>query len=117
MKKLKIKNLVLAAALAVGLGVTGISATAQAAEEGIATRTVYSHEHNKNGESIAISYDPEDVSNFYHIKYVLRIPCCTICGQMFPEDAGEVETVYEPHELVYNYLEDKYECIHCDYWE
>lgn len=115
MKKLKLKNMVLAAALAVGLGMTGIAVTAQAAEE-VAPRTVYNHNHNKDGESTAVSYDTRDVSIFYHTKYITHIPCCTICGYMFPEDA-EVEVVDEPHELVYNYSQDRYECIHCDFWE
>ncbi len=114
MKKLKIKNLVLAAALAVGLGVTGIAATAQAAEGKAITEADCEHliEYWKD----EISYDTRDNNRFTHTKYIMHLFKCEICGYI-PAEYAVVEEVQEPHELVYNYVENKYECAHCDYWE
>ena len=41
---------------------------------------------------------------------------CAICGYTSGDEVV-VEVVEEEHDLVYNYVEDKYECRHCDYWE
>lgn len=110
MKKLKLKNMVLAAALAVGLGLTGIAATAQAAEE---VAPMAECDHNWVYQFTLVSYDTRDVSNLCHTKYLMHIYRCSVCGSM---DEIE-EEVWEPHDLVYNYSNDRYECAHCDYWE
>lgn len=114
MKKLKLKNMVLAAALAMGLGLTGIAATAQAAEEGAAPRTECEHPWDKwQYVDTFFSYDPEDISIFYHKVYIFILYTCGECGVFVYDE----EEVMEPHNLVYNYLTDRYECTHCDYWE
>lgn len=111
MKK-KIRNLILSAALAVGLGVTGIAATAQA--RGVLRDAC--NNHDKNGEAVATSYDTRDNNRFTHTKYTTRIPCCSICGFMFAEDAV-VEEEEEPHDLVFSSAANRWECTCCDYWE
>lgn len=114
MKISKIKNVVLAAALAVGLGVTGISATAQAAERRGVMETNCEHPEEKWTLFYSVaSYDTQDNNRFTHTKYITYIYRCEICASI-NEKGDEVQ---EPHDLVYNYVERKFECSHCDYWE
>lgn len=114
MRKNRIKSLILTAAFAIGVGVTGIIATAQAAEERGVLKAGCSHPADKwNYVDAYISYDTRDNNRFTHTKYILVLYTCGTCGD-FIEVKDEVQ---EEHDLVYNYIEDKYECSHCDYWE
>ena len=77
MKHLKIKNFILVTALAVGLGVTGIAATAQAAEgRGISEADC---EHLIEYWMDEISYDTRDLNRFTHTKYIVHLFRCEIC--------------------------------------
>lgn len=111
MKKLKLKKVILAAALAVGLGVTGAAETAQAAE--IAADQCEHSEEDWVYQFTLVSYDTEDKNRFTHTKYSQDIYICGICGYIID---GEVVTEEEPHDLV-NSTGNRWECTHCDYWE
>lgn len=113
MKNLKIKNLILAAALAVGLGVTGIAATAQAAEERVLLEADCGHSEDAQTHIYTVySYDTQDNNRFTHTKHMMYIYRCDICGSL----SEETEDIEEPHELV-NRSGNIWECVHCDYWE
>ena len=114
MKQLKIKKFILSAALAVGMGVTGIAATAQAAEwEGILTVVCDHPEDQWEYLLTLVSYDTEDKNIFTHTKYLMDIYRCE-CSYIISIERAVEE---EPHDLVYNYSNDRFECTHCDYWE
>lgn len=114
MKHLRIKNLILVVALAVGLGITGIAATAQAAEWSVLSETACDHPAKKwIYYDKLISYDTRDLNIFTHTKYTLIIYKCGICQDFVTIQYEEDE----PHDLVYNPSNDRYECTHCDFWE
>ncbi len=111
MKKLKIKQVILAAALAVGLGVTGAAETAQAAE-GAADQC----EHPEGDwvyQVTLVSYDTRGNNRFTHTKYTQEIYMCGICGYIIN---GDIVVEEESHALV-NSTGNRWECTHCDYWE
>lgn len=114
MKNLKIKSVVLAAALAVGLGVTGVAATAQAAEWGVLLEA--DCDHNLENWKDEISYDTRDNNRFTHTKYTLHLYYCTKCGYI-TNNGEEAEVEEEPHDLVFSSTGNRWECTCCDYWE
>lgn len=99
MKLHAIKNTILAAALAVGLGVTGFSMMAQAAEAGTQAVTC-SH----SGEIIGLTKvtDTVNCGQDHYIEYETTY-VCTDCGNPIKV---EYETVYEPHDYEQIYLEN-----------
>ena len=64
MKKLKIKQVILAAALAVGLGVTGAAETAQAADQCEHPEEAWQY------QVTLVSYDTRDNNRFTHRIYI-----------------------------------------------
>ncbi len=111
MKKLKIKQVILAAALAVGLGVTGAAETAQAAE-GAADQCEHPEEAWQYQVTL-VSYDTRDNNRFTHTKYTQDIYRCAICGDILMDEKVDEQ---EPHDLV-NSTGNIWSCRHCDYCE
>ena len=111
MKK-KIRNLILSAAVAVGLGVTGIAATAQA--RGVSEEGCDHPETSWKHRDTIISYDTRDNNRFTHTKYTMEIYECGICGSIITEEQVIEE---EPHDLVFSSAANRWECTCCDYWE
>ena len=115
MKNLKIKSVVLAAALAVGLGVTGVAATTQAAEWGVLLEADCDEPEDKwDYQFTAVSYDTRDNNRFTHTKYTMEIYRCSVCGYIIN---GEEVIEEEPHDLVFSSTGNRWECTCCDYWE
>lgn len=102
---MKVKMMALV--LAVGLGVTGVAATAQAK-----ALEAYSHEHQWNYEKEAVYY--MEYSNFNHYKVTVTPKWC-LCGAT----DSDTEKDLEDHTLTIaptgaGYL---WECTDCGYTE
>lgn len=91
------KAKLMAVLLAVGLGVTGLAATAQAAENDTRAVNGCEHEYEKS-EPIFIA--PSDYNETYHILRYKVYYTCRKCGSQHDEE--EIEFEIHDYENVYD---------------
>lgn len=111
MKRKNIKNVVLATVLAAGLGMTGITAMAQAAKASQIQDTC-SNGHS-DWKTISVETYYEEVSHINHDKYTRTEKVCRKCA----EGAIDWEITLEDHTLRMAPWGNIWECIYCEYFE